>query len=576
MVRRVARIVRRAALVGLAVGATFAPAPVHAENSLEHSIPAANTTVAKPPASLQLGFKDRLGGGPTVVLTCGGAIVPTGQPVIGEGLSTVNVQVVGEIPPGASCTVGWKVNDVDGKQNGTGHFSFNVAKATGTTTAGKATGTTTAPVDANATAVTSASGSLRGPLGLARLVTSLGLAMLFGALVLIAMAWPEGPEYILTVRYVRTACAIAITGAFATVVVLAAIRSGGGLSSGLSPSAWLDVKDLPGGGVALARLALCVASIWVAIRPDRVTDSVYQLQALAAPTLAVATIGMSRGTGVGLPIIGAGIVHALAMAVWFGGLALLARVVLVGSGEEDLVHAVRGFQRISFPAIAVTAVSGLVLVHQLDWGKLFDSTHGRLVLIKVVAVAVMIFIGVATREFIRERLSRVDTLSAGLAGRLQRAVSLEALAGIAILGITAGLTSVAPPGLEKPPVVIPDLASGRYEITNKKEDFVAQIRLTERLGPNAVWIRIISPKSGLQNVALKFIPPAETPGGQAVILRVPLTGAGVAMIDKSQNMPLNVPGTWEVICYVNDTLMGSVRVTVKSALGAGTTAKPPA
>ena len=38
------------------------------------------------------------------------------------------------------------------------------------------------------------------------------------------------------------------------------------------------------------------------------------------------------------------------MAVWFGGLILLARVVLAGPGEEDLVHAVRGFARISTPA----------------------------------------------------------------------------------------------------------------------------------------------------------------------------------------------------------------------------------
>ena len=45
----------------------------------------------------------------------------------------------------------------------------------------------------------------------------------------------------------------------------------------------------------------------------------------------------------------AGIVHALAMAVWFGGVVLLARVVLAGPGEEDLVHAVRGFGRISRP-----------------------------------------------------------------------------------------------------------------------------------------------------------------------------------------------------------------------------------
>ena len=61
------------------------------------------------------------------------------------------------------------------------------------------------------------------------------------------------------------------------------------------------------------------------------------------------------------------------MAVWVGGVVLLARVVLAGPGEEDLVHAVRGFGRISGPAIVVTVVSGLVQLYRLDGGSLFSE-----------------------------------------------------------------------------------------------------------------------------------------------------------------------------------------------------------
>ena len=66
------------------------------------------------------------------------------------------------------------------------------------------------------------------------------------------------------------------------------------------------------------------------------------------PLLAIAAVGLSR-TGGDLPAIGvlAGIGHALAAAVWFGGVALVARVVLAGPGDDDLVQAVRGFSRIS-------------------------------------------------------------------------------------------------------------------------------------------------------------------------------------------------------------------------------------
>ena len=52
------------------------------------------------------------------------------------------------------------------------------------------------------------------------------------------------------------------------------------------------------------------------------------------------------------------------MSVWIGGVVLLARVVLAGPGEEDLVHAVRGFGRISNPAIVLTVVSGLVQLYR--------------------------------------------------------------------------------------------------------------------------------------------------------------------------------------------------------------------
>jgi hypothetical protein len=59
-----------------------------------------------------------------------------------------------------------------------------------------------------------------GPLGLARLVAALSLAVLFGALVLIVVAWPEGVEYILTVRFLRTVWAVAVFSSVAIAILL--------------------------------------------------------------------------------------------------------------------------------------------------------------------------------------------------------------------------------------------------------------------------------------------------------------------------------------------------------------------
>ena len=99
------------------------------------------------------------------------------------------------------------------------------------------------------------------------------------------------------------------------------------------------------------------------------------------------------------------------MAVWVGGVVLLARVVLAGPGEEDLVHAVRGFNRISGPAIVVTVVSGLVQLYRLDGGSLFSESHGRVLLLKTVLVAAMLFVGLTARQVAQARLARANDLS---------------------------------------------------------------------------------------------------------------------------------------------------------------------
>ena len=92
--------------------------------------------------------------------------------------------------------------------------------------------------------------------------------------------------------------------------------------NGLNPGGWLDLFDAGvAGQAALARLVLVIASAWVVLRPERVIDPTTQLPAIAIPTLAAVTLGLSRTAGdlAALGVI-AGIAHALAMAVWIGGL----------------------------------------------------------------------------------------------------------------------------------------------------------------------------------------------------------------------------------------------------------------
>ena len=65
--------------------------------------------------------------------------------------------------------------------------------------------------------------------------------MLFGALVVISVAWPEGVEYILTVRLLRTAWGLAVAGGSLFAAALAANQSGKSLGSSLIPTSWGDL-----------------------------------------------------------------------------------------------------------------------------------------------------------------------------------------------------------------------------------------------------------------------------------------------------------------------------------------------
>jgi copper transport protein len=333
--------------------------------------------------------------------------------------------------------------------------------------------------------------------------------------------------------------------------------TGKGIGSSLSPGAWGDLTDTTPGIAALARVIFVFLTGWVVLRPERVIDPATQMPALALPGLAVATLGFSRSGGQ-LAFLGyaAGIAHALAMAVWLGGLILLARVVLAGPGEEDLVHAVRGFARISNPALALTILTGFVQMYRLDWGEIFTSSHGRVLFLKSIAVGAMVFLGVAARQFIRERVARVDAMTGQLAVRLRRAVGIEAMCGIIVLALTAWMLSLAPPKVAASSESIDGLPA-RVRITNESADVT--VRFSAVVGANAVRVEVDKPTTGIAGLAVVFMPPTGA-NVAGYVLNVPLTAAGTANLPIEQGLPLGSPGVWTVTVRFGDEQIGSKTV----------------
>ena len=542
-----------------AAGSMFGPGTALAEATVVSSEPADGSTIATSPSQIAIVFSEELGEANTIVLECNTQLVSLGRPEVGADALSITVEVPGALPKG-TCVANWLVSDVDGEPNGSGNITFNVsadpvetsttAAAVDASTATTVAGATTTPIDGSATPPTEVVSPAdaetgQGPLWLGRLVSVLGVAILFGSLVTIAAAWPEGVEYLVAVKFIRMIWIVAVIGTVLYVAAATAAATGGSLGSGLNPANWMDLFDAGAPGIAaVARLILVLGSGWVAFRPDRVIDPTTQMAGLGIPALAVATIGFSR-TGGDLAAIGIamGVLHALAMAIWIGGVVLLARVVLAGPGEEDLVHAVRGFCRISNVAIVVTVVTGLVQTVRLDGGDLFGSSHGRVLLLKTVAVAVMLFIAIKARQFVNERLARADEMTVPMADRLRRAFGIEAAIGILAVALSAWMLALTPPNVDAGNDITYAIER-QFEVP--EADLDVTVQLTSDL-PGAVGMEVDvdAPESELSQLEIVFTAPANDQIG-TITQPVPLTGAGVAVRLAAEGLPLTVPGEWQV------------------------------
>ncbi|CAB4363184.1 MAG: hypothetical protein F2681_09905 [Actinobacteria bacterium] len=564
-------------LIGL-VGSLWAPTAYAADNSLVSSTPLSGGTIDTSPTELALKFSAAVGATNTVSMTCnGGTIVALGNPVVLQDGVSLQVSLLSAAPKG-SCTVAWSVTDANLQPNGSGAFTFKIAndpippttstlsidqQLGETTVAGKTT--TTKPSSgggSSETTVAAQGDTSKGPLALFRLVSNMGLAVLFGSLVVIAIAWPEGVEYIITVRFLRTVWMVTAGSTFLFAGALASNLTGKGFGTTLLPTGWGDLLDSTPGKAALLRFVFVLGSAYVVVRPERAIDPSSQIPALVPAGIAVATMGFSREQ-FGLIDFGVGTVHALAMAAWFGGLVLLTRVVLAGPGEEDLVHAVRGFSRISTPALWATVGTGAIQLFRLDRGAL-GTSHGVVVILKTLFVSLMVFVGVAARQFINQRVSRVDVMSAPLATRLRRALGIEAAVGVVVMALTAGLLTLTPSGLGAASLAPLDLGTV-HKYSNPALGIDVTVAFSEKVGANDVRIEVLTaPASGTTGLAVDFLPPADTNVSGMSINYIPLTGKGAAVLRKSSGFNLAVSGSWTIRVRLGSQEIASDVVVVAS------------
>jgi hypothetical protein len=145
-----------------------------------------------------------------------------------------------------------------------------------------------------------------------------------------------------------------------------------------------------------------------------------------------------------------------------------------------------------------------------------------------------------------------------LAIRLRRAVGIEALCGVVVLALTAWMLSLSPPKVAATEDNTKGLAAS-LRITDDAADVT--VKFSAVVGPNAVRVEVDKPETGVAGLAIDFSPPvgAVVPG---VILNVPLTTSGVAVLPIEQGIPIGSPGVWTVTVRFGATPIGSKTVLI--------------
>ena len=537
--------------------------PVRAETALVSSSPGDGEKVLTPPTRITATFNEAIPANSVMLAVCEGAPAPVGPATVGADGISLSVEVTGALPVG-ECKVSYSVPQADGKVV-TGGFAFEVLDPA-----------TTDPGDVSVDV--SDGGNLAvdpppvsGPLGLARVIAYLSLAALFGGAALLSFNWAEGVNDTYAIGFLRKAWVAAFVSNYVVAMLRASLASGNSVASVLLPIGWGDLFDTTSGISAVLRVVLLLASVTVMTRPERLIDPQSKLIALLVPGAAMASFAFTRSTVELLPLNAvAGIVHSITVALWLGGLLMLSQAVLAAPGEHDLVEAVRSFSRNASAYIGVAVISGIISLYQLDGGAILTSRHGRLIVVKVMAVALMVYVGGAARQFIKRSLARRSGLSQKVATQLKRAVLAELGFGLLALVVTSWAVATLPQNIEPPGT---DRTNYAFVGDRSGGEFDVQVKITPAMvGLNAVRIDVYSPEKGLTDLAIQFNPP--TPDTASVTLNVPLDGAGAARLPmKEEGVPFGAPGLWTVTVTGNgpDGPLPSVTYTVSVMPGTSET-----
>ena len=278
----------------------------------------------------------------------------------------------------------------------------------------------------------------------------------------------------------------------------AAQASGLGLEAAFRLSLIGDVLDTRFGQAWLLRAVLALALAFlaaIAFRRPQGSERIHATVACALGFLIAATPAVSGHARVlgGFAVV-SDWVHVLGASAWAGGLAFLLLALWRARGDRWGLasRAVPRFSALAVLSIAALLTAGVVsgFLEIRSWTGLWETTYGRVLLVKIALVLPVLALGAFNNRF------SVPQLRAGIASALERkrfvlSTGIELGLAVVIVGVTAALVAEPPARAQLAAQTAPvsrDAFVHPYEINVVVDP--------ARTGPNEVHIYVLNHLTG--------------------------------------------------------------------------------
>ncbi|MFE7869575.1 copper resistance CopC/CopD family protein [Micromonospora humida] len=426
--RRLARLGAAAGLLVTLVALLLAPAgPASAHAVLSSSSPVASSVVPSAPSEVVLTFSESVRKVPDKVrvIAPDGSRADRGEPRFEGSVVTIGVDPAG---PQGTYLVSYRVISADSHPV-SGAFTYSVgAPSTPPTDSGS---------DSRADPVVGAGVKVTKYLGYA------GLLLVVGPALVLAALWPlrlsrRGPA-----RLLWSGVGLLAVATVAEVWLQVPYTAGGGLfdvtGEGLS-----EVLGSGYGTAHLIRLGLLVAAVFL-LRP-LTRGPVGRTDGIILTGLGVAGLftwplaGHPAASPAPAVSVLVDAVHLGSMAVWLGGLVMLAGFLLRRADERELGAILPIWSRWAALAVAALLLAGVVqgLIEVGTLQALTGTTYGRLLLAKIGLFALVVAVAAYSRQLVRRRTAAARPVP------VRRAVWVELAITAVILGVTATLVQTPP------------------------------------------------------------------------------------------------------------------------------------